>query len=299
MMKDLNPLRTLQQVVQSGSFTLAAAQLGLPKSTVSRQIAKLEDELGTQLFRRTTRKLQPTEAALRLARSMEQALQQIHEAENEILNRQPGLRGLLRVTAPNEFGASLLQKVLPAFLKRHPDLEVEIYLSDRLVDLIREGFDVAIRAGELEDSSFKARKLGSEEFMLVASPHYLKKHGTPKTPEDLKNHVCLRASNLHPSPHWEFHFDRKRVRIPILGPLAINNLLVLRDWAIQGLGLTIVPKTFCRLEIEDRKLIPVLSEWKLDVHGSAIHALYPAQRFTPPKVTAFVQFLAEELSPLL
>lgn len=298
-MIDLNRLHVLSQVLQHGSFTLAAAKLGVPKSSVSRQIARLEDELGTQLFRRTTRKLHPTEAALKLGRSFEQAAHHIHEAESEILENRQGLRGLLRVTAPVEFGASLLQACLPKFMEDHPELEIELDLSDRFVDLIREGFDVAIRAGELADSSLKARKIGQDGFQLVASPSFVKKHGEPKVPEDLKRFPCLRSSIVHPNSVWEFFSGNKRAKITVPAKLAINNFLVIKEWVVAGQGIALIPSFLCRDELKARKLLPLLTGWRSEEEASPIHAVYPAQRFVPPKVQAFIEFLVRDLSPIL
>src|SRR5688572_7199212 len=198
---DLNEISVFLKVVQAGSFTQAAAQLGIPNSTASARVSALERRLGVTLLQRTTRKLRLTEAGETYFRRAAQGLEQIVEAETEVSASQRAPQGMLRVTAPIDLGATCLAGLISAFREKYPAVSVELVFTDRFVDLVAEGVDVAVRAGKLRDSALIARKVGLAEWIPTASPAYLKKAGTPRHPRELTGHACLQFTPLG-TEHW-------------------------------------------------------------------------------------------------
>jgi DNA-binding transcriptional LysR family regulator len=268
MSYDLNEILVFSKVVQTGSFTQASKLLNMPKSTVSAKVSSLEKRLGVTLLKRTTRKLHVTEAAM---------------TQNEP-------QGRLRITAPVDFSSPGFRELMREFLKRHPKVEVELLLTDRMVDLVAEGVDVALRAGPLEDSTLIAKKLGTSRFVPLASPDYLKKSGKITHPRDLAKHECLLFSAEDDPSLWALHRGSERVSVRVSGRIYANNLNMLREFAVSGLGIALIPTTFCQQEIQKRLLVPVLPDWASSV--AAIHIVYPAQRFAPRHLQAFIALLA-------
>lgn len=277
------------KVIESGGFTSAGRALGLPKSTVSRQIAALEDRLSVRLLHRTTRVLRPTEAGQAYYDRCTRILAEVAEAEAALLQTQVAPAGKLSVTAPLSFGYRFMGELTAAFLAGHPKVELNLSLSDRKVDLIEEGFDLAIRIAVLDDSSLVARKLGSAPMVVVASPEYLERSGTPKAPQELRDHSCLRY--VYGPATWRF---RAGVSVPVTGPLLSNNGDILAAAAVAGLGLAYSPRFIVADDLAAGRLVSVL-----DRHlpaGNGIWALYPANRFLSAKVRAFVEHTAQWLS---
>lgn len=282
------------KVVDEGSFRGAARALGLPKSSVSRKVTELEAHLGARLLQRTTRHVGLTDAGAAYYRHATLAIATLRDAERAVRDLQTRPTGMLRLTASINFGLLFLPAVIRDFLKENPDLQLTVDLSDRLVDLVEEGFDLAIRAGALPDSTFVAQHLGGTQLILFASPGYLKKRGTPKTPEELAEHDCL-VYGLSSATTWTFRGARKPRQLPINGRLASNNYLFLRDAALDGLGIVRAPELIALEGLRRGRLQTVLDEFLLP--ESPLHALYPSARHLSPNVRAFVAFLKKRFSP--
>lgn len=293
-MDRLSEMEAFVSVVDQGGFTDAARKLGMSKSAVSKHVSALEGRLGARLLNRTTRRVNPTEIGLAYYDRARQVLHGAAEADEMVNAMQTAPRGALRVSAPVSFGISQLSGVVGDFLNAYPDVSVNMVFDDRFVELVAEGFDVAIRIGQLEDSSLRARKLAESNIFLVASEAYLNANGRPKTIEDLSNHVLLHYSNLSTGNFWRLRTksgEERHVRVG--GRLTANNGESLRRAAESGLGIALVPAFILGTALEEGQLERVLPELELDMLG--VYAVYPPGRFTQPKLRAFIDFLAERL----
>lgn len=279
------------RVVDAGSFSAAASHLGLPKSTVSRKVSRLEDRLGAALLRRTTRSLHLTDVGRAYYERAARIVSDIEEAEQAVTSMHARPQGPLRITAPFTFGYLYLGRLVAEYGARFPAVELHVQLTDRVVSLVDEGFDVAIRAGFLRDSSLIARKLGQVGTVVCASPTYLAARGRPQVPEDLEQHDCLVNANLPGRNRWELSPGRA---VTVRARLSCNNWDVLRDAALAGLGLTCLPALYAGAALEDGRLEQVLPEHTASM--GALYAVYPASRHLSAKVRTFVDFLAEQLS---
>ena len=293
---DLNEVAVFIKVIQTGSFTQAAKQLAMPNSTVSSKISSLEKRLGITLITRTTRRLNITPAGAIYFNRCLQGLEEIKAGEDEIAAAQGEPQGLLRVTAPVELGASVLPPVVAGFLSKYPKLRLELILTDRRVELLTEGVDLAIRAGELKDSTLIGKKLGEGGFYVLASPKYLKTYGEPKHPRDLKNHKCLHFTPLG-NESWKLVGPRGALNVSVPGLVSINDLNLLKSLTVSGVGIAMLPSFFCAGEISTGKLIRVLDDWQ--TLPSPVHFVYPAQRFVSPKLSAFISYATEPLKKML
>jgi DNA-binding transcriptional LysR family regulator len=295
---DLNRIATFVRVVEAGSFTAAAAALGLPKSSVSRNVARLEDDLGVRLLQRTTRKLQLTEAGRLYFEHVNAALGGLDEASRAVteLSREP--HGTVRVTAPPDLATSYLADVFARFQRRHPRIRVDLNLSSRVVDLVGEGYDLAIRAGRLTDSSLVGRKIGDSELGLFASPDYLARRGTPVHPADLAAHDCViyRVGGA-PGP-WRLTGPDDEQIVAVSGPFVSDDIGFLRHVVATGLGIGLLP-TFRLPEpnAAHDALVRVLPDYA--VRGSALHVLWPSARYVPVRVALLRDFLVAELAAAL
>ena len=291
---DLNEITVFIQVAQTGSFTLAAKQLGMPNSTVSTKVTSLEKRLGVTLIQRTTRKLSLTLPGREYLGQCQQALGLIANAETQISSHQGQPRGLLRLTAPNLFGISILPDLLSKFTQTYPQVELELLLDDAQRDLISDGIDLAIRGGELKDSSLMIKKLGWSYFAAFASPLYIKKFGTPTHPKDLHQHQCLHFPPLG-KDRWEFLNEKTKTRLQVSVPskLTMNDLSFIRALAIKGSGIALLPVFICESEIKAGRLIRILPDWISNKRP--IHFVYPAQKFVPSHVSAFIEMTTAPL----
>lgn len=284
------------RVAENQSFSAGSRKLGKSKSLISRQIAGLEAELGVRLFHRTTRSLTLTEAGRGFLERATRILTDMDDAILSASSLQSTPRGCLRINAPMSFGFLHLAPALPDFLRRYPDIQVDMVMNDRLVDLVDEGFDVAVRIGRLTDSSLIVRKLSPIRIAVCASPAYLAQHGEPQTPSDLVNHHCLINSTTTPSNEWRFiRPDGQHWPVNIHGQLRANNGDALKAAVINGLGLTMLPTFIVGEDMQAGRLVSVLTDFI--PQDSALHAVYPHSRLLSPKVRAFVDFLAERFSP--
>lgn len=289
-MYDLTAMAVFAAVADSLNFGKAADRLGLSKSAVSKQLSRLEERLGARLVNRSTRQISLTEIGETYYVHCARILAEAEAAELAVAQLQDGPRGRLRVNAPMSFGTMHLATAVSAFMCEYRDVSVELDLSDSLVDLIDEGYDLAIRITRLADSSMIARRLAPSRSLLLASPDYLKEFGAPGHPADLADHRCLIYTNNPDAVVWRFERNGENVQVPVSGPLRANNGEVLRDAAIDGVGLIVDPTFITHQAIRDGTLVPVLPEWT--TRGRDIHAVYPHREHLSPKVRAFIDYLA-------
>lgn len=295
-MDRLAAIEAFVRVAECGSFSKAAERLNSSKSVVSRQVGALEAELGARLLHRTTRALTLTEAGRGYFERAGRILADLAEANSSVGQLQAAPRGRLRISAPVSFGFLHLAGVIPDFLERYPDVDIDLVMNDRFVDLVEEGFDTAVRIGKLEDSSLVARKIAPARRTISASPAYLQKRGTPASPDDLKAHECLCYSNLGLSQEWRFvRADGRPWPVEVRGRLHANNGDALRAAALRGFGLAVLPSFLVGSDFQSGALVSVLDAFM--AQDSGVYAVYPHARHLSPKVRAFVDFLAERFGP--
>ncbi|EKV32632.1 Transcriptional regulator, LysR family [Caenispirillum salinarum AK4] len=287
---------TFAAVVDCGGFSAAAERLGVSKSAISKQVSRLEERLGARLLNRTTRRLALTEAGQAFHQHALRILAEAEEAELAVSQLHASPRGLLRVSAPMSFGIKHLGPVLCPFLQRYPDLTLEAAYDDRLVDMVAEGFDVAVRIARLADSSMIARKLAPCRRVVVASPDYVERRGMPMHPAELTGHDTLLYTLQATANIWTLvHADGSRADVSLSGRLRVNNGDALRSAAVAGLGVIITPTFIVGDDLAAGRLVRVLPDWEAEpIH---IYAVYPPGRHLSVKVRAFVDFLAEAFGP--
>ncbi len=290
---DLNEMLVYARVVQAGSFTRAAAELGMPKSTVSRKITDLEERLDARLLNRTTRKLSLTDVGRTYYDYCARIAGEIEDAERAVSSLQEIPRGLLRVTAP--VNAAFLAPIVSDYLKRYPDVRLEIYCTGRRVDLVEERFDLGIRAGTLADSTLIARGLGSVTWFLVASPAYLKKRGRPQSPAELKQHDNMLFGAESSDASLRLHRGTESAHVVLSPRMVVGDMDILRAAAIAGLGIALLPAFGCLDDLRSRRLERVLGDWNSP--ATPVHVVYPSTRHVSPKVKSFVDHLTERMTP--
>ncbi len=288
-MDRFDALQTFIRVVDAGSFSLAAERMNTAKSAVSRRVADLEAHLGVRLLNRTTRSLSLTESGRTLYQRALRLVADLEEVEATLSTQATALKGSLRIAAPLSFGLLHLSPAINDFAARHPEVRLFIDFNDRIVDLVEEGFDLAVRIARLADSSLIARKLTPIREVVCASPGYLQRHGTPSTPRELEGHVCLRYTNIPDSP-WQYRApDGSRGAVKLDAWLEANNGDYLRDAAIAGFGVIRQPTFIVYQAIEAGDLVPLLVDYAWsDINA---YAVYPSARHLSRRVRAFVEFL--------
>lgn len=285
-------LEAFVAVVETGGFSPAAERLGVAKSAVSRRIVGLESRLGARLLNRTTRRISLTEAGRALYERAGRILADLEEAEQAVGHEQGQLRGRLKVAAPLSFGLLHMRPAINGLLMNHPDLQIELDVNDRQVDLVEEGFDLAVRIGRLADSSLVARRLTTIRSVAVASPDYLARHGRPEHPDELANHPGLRYTNVRRRDAWTFLDARGHtIRPNVPERLRANNGEVLAAAAEAGLGIAIQPTFTVYRAIEQGRLFPILTDWRLPDVG--LHLVYPPGRFLSRRTRVFSDALAQ------
>lgn len=289
-MHDLEQLQIFVHVVRDGGFTQAAQSLGVSKSFASRQVGALEDRLGARLLNRTTRKLTLTDVGAVFYETCRRVLDELAEAEASVTDLQTAPRGTLRVAAPMSFGVRYVAPEIATFLARHDELAIHLDLADRRVDLLDEGFDLAIRIGKLADSSLVARKLGVTDVLLVASTAYLDARGRPKVPDDLREHECLHYAYSASTQVWTLTSEGDSVTVPVRGRVAANNGDAIAAAVRGGLGIAQLPDFLAAPLVREGGVEIVLPKW-VDTLG--IWAIYPHNRHLSAKLRLFVDFLAE------
>ncbi|GLO14795.1 LysR family transcriptional regulator [Pseudomonas putida] len=294
----MNPyedMRIFAQVMEAGSFTAAADRLGMSKQSVSRRLMQLEERLGVRLLNRSTRRLDATPLGQHYYQSALRLLGEVQQVEHDISGQAQALRGTLRLSAPLSFAMAHLGCLLTEFLQLHPQVDVEVDLSDRAVDLIGEGYDLALRIGALEDSSLIARRIASVERVYCASPDYLQARGVPTAPDELAGHDCLPYGHSR-QVQWQFRQGGKAQAIQVAGRMRANNGELLRDAAIAGMGVTYLPTFIVGQALADGRLLSVLETWTPP--SLQLSAVYPQHRQVARPVQGFVDFLRERLVQL-
>ncbi|SMF09804.1 DNA-binding transcriptional regulator, LysR family [Tistlia consotensis] len=295
-MDNVSEMEVFVRVVQAKSFSEAARSLGLSPSAVSKQIGRLEDRLGARLLNRTTRQLSLTEIGAAFHERAERIVNDIAEAERAVSHLHGAPRGQLKVNAPVAFGIDHLAPLLPGFMAENPEVSVDLSVNDRFVDLVEEGIDVALRIGELADSSLIARRLAANRRVVCAAPSYLERRGTPASTADLKRHNCLVYTYRQQRRDWHFDGPGGHELVTVNGDLETNNAQVLRMAALGGLGIVLLPLWLVGPDLTEGRLIEVLPQYH--VPDSSIYAVWPAGRHLSPKVRAFVDHIAAEIGEL-
>lgn len=294
MLENLSGLVVFAKVVEEGGFSRAAAALGISKSSVSKQLAALEDRLGTRLLNRTTRRLGLTEPGALLYERCQRILAELDEAEREAGSLQTRPAGTLRISAGVSFGHILLARELPGFLADYPELAVDLVVNDRRVDLVEEGYDLALRIGTLADSSLVARRLSPIRQIAVASEGYLTRHGEPGRPEDLAAHACIGYSYLNDGEGWDFRDGERTLRQRFQPQLKANNGETILTLAEAGLGIAQLPTFIAGEAIGAGRLKPILCPF--EPRPYPLHAVYPHARNLPLKVRAFIDYLSRRFT---
>ncbi|PVE21740.1 LysR family transcriptional regulator [Microvirga sp. KLBC 81] len=289
-MIDLEDLRSFVEVVENGGFNRAAARLGISKSIISRRIARLEADLGTRLLTRTTRGISPTEAGIEFKQRSERILAELEEAREIAVQQGDSVRGRLRLSAPLSFGVRHVVPVLADLAKRHPELEFDVSYSDRVVDVVGERLDAAIRIGSLKDSSLVARRIAPVHAVLVASPGYLARHGRPSDPQDLSAHECLIYTGRLDSD-WHFQSGKRRISVRPEGRMKSDSGEAILQWAIAGLGIAETPSFLVSDAIASGALEPLLLDYQTPEYG--IYVVRPPGSYVPAKVRVLVDALVE------
>ncbi|NSY62235.1 LysR family transcriptional regulator [Agrobacterium tumefaciens] len=291
---NLNRLAYFVAVVDAGSFTRAAEYLGITKAVVSQQVARLEQEVGTTLLMRTTRRLQPTETGLMFHARCVSILREAEDALGELAQVRTEPQGLLRLTAPYDYGTSVVVPLVTAFASRYPDCKVDLNLSDKTVDLVAENLDLAVRVGWLADSSMQARRIGSFRQYLVGSPQLAGEMGEFSEPADLPSLPFIANNALREPLEWTFTRSEKDTQtVRFKADITINTTPAVMEAVRQGGGLSVLPDFLATADMLAGRLIHVLPDWHLPTGG--VYTVYPAARFRPPKVSAFVDMLTAAL----
>jgi DNA-binding transcriptional LysR family regulator len=293
---DLEDVRVFARVVEAGSFTKAAAALGLPKSTVSRRVSKLERELGARLLQRTTRKLALTALGEQYFAHAERALAELAQAERAVSNTSGTPRGRLRVTMPSDFAPHVASALFAELTATYPELELVADLTNRRVDLVAEGIDVALRAGPLDDSSLTARRIAHIRFGLFASRAYLDRAGRPTVPTDLAAHACLSFGNATSRKSYRLQNAAEQIEQPVDGPLLCNDFGFLFHATRAGMGIASLPIYGCSELSQSSQLERILPDYQSG-QGS-LHAVYPSPRHLSTNVRTFIDFMTEGLTRL-
>ena len=286
----LEDMALFARIVERGSLSAAALDLGMSKSLVSRRLGQLEDRLGARLVNRTTRRLALTDIGREFNERARRVLLEADEAEACAHEASGELRGRLRMAAPVSFGYLHLAAALAGFLAEHPKVEVELELNDRFVDLVGEGYDLGIRSGQLEDSSLVVRPIASARIQLAAAPAYIARHGAPETPNELARHVCLVYGNQPAGRVWRFRVKDKWITPAIRPQLVANNGDVLCRAAVEGLGIVALPSFILGTAIAAGSLRLLLPE--LPMPEQPIQAIYPGGRPVPQRLRGFIDFIA-------
>jgi DNA-binding transcriptional LysR family regulator len=277
-------------VAEAHSFTAAAKRIGISTAQVSRQISALEERLATKLLYRTTRKVSVTDAGQVYYQHCRQVLDGLKEAELAMNNLQSTPTGKLKITAPVTYGERSIAPLLNNFVAKYPELNVQLHLTNQLINLVDEGYDLAIRLGKLEDSTMIAQRLSSRTHYVCASPDYLARFGVPHSLSELSKHNCLQGT----LPYWRFQEDGKVNNIEVNGNIRCNSGRALVDAALKGLGIVQLPDYYVLGSIESGQLISLLEQHRESNEG--VWALYPHNRHLSPKIRLLIDYLGEELS---
>lgn len=293
-MDKFESIRAFVQVVDAGGFAAAARTMGLSRSAVNKLVMNLEDALKAQLLQRTTRKVTPTPTGLAFYERCVALLGDLEEAEQAVSRLHTEPKGKLRVNGPMTFGTHYLAPIVAKFLSQYPEVHLELSLSDRIIDPINEGFDVTVRiARPFESASLIIHELFSTSVILCAAPGYLAQHGLPTTPGELATHACLAYGHLATDSQWILVGPEGEQRVTVHGPLCANNGDPLREAAVQGLGITLLPRFIIQRDLQEGRLQWVMPDY--EAPQLSVCVVYPINRHLSAKVRLFSEFLAEQL----
>ena len=294
-MADLNDILIFAKVAQFESITRAARSLGMPLSTVSRRLSALESDLGVSLLKRTTRRVTLTAQGRNYFSQCQEPLTLLQEAERVLTQTQKRPEGLLRITVPVTLGQESFLDFLSAFLKDHLGVRVDLFITNVFLDLIAENVDVAIRFGELRDSSIIAKRLGKSVLYVVAAPEYLKDRSAPSEPADLKAHDCATLNARGNESDWELVSGRKRITVHVSGSVSSRDHQSVTGFVRRGHGIGLLPSAYCEEAIAKGSLIRLLPQWASP--QIPLYAVYPSRKFIPLRLSLFLQALADWKSP--
>lgn len=286
------------KTIEAGSFSELGRRLHMAPSSISRQINALEKELGIRLLQRTTRKLSLTEAGQIYYQRISKILSELDEAQQAVSQLQTQPKGILRINAPVPFGERKLVPAIPEFLARYTEVQIDLTLEDRAIDLVKERVDLAIRIGKLDDSSIVARKLADNRFVVCGSKHYFNAHERPHVPEDLSQHNCLINSNIYNCNTWLFRKNNLTKNITVTGNFQTNTGGAVYRAMMAHLGIAVLPTWFVDQDVKQGLLEIVLDEYEVGLPSmiaSGIYALYPAGQYLPPKVRVIIDYLVDKL----
>lgn len=289
-MDQLTGLRLFARVVERGSFTAVARELGVSQPSVSRQIAALEERLSARLLSRTTRRVKPTEAGLVFYERATRVLDDLAEAEAAVAHSVSSFEGKLRVAMSLAFGQQFVIPAARKFLTRFPKMRIELVINERYLDLIEEGIDVALRLGDLEDSTYIARNLGREKLVVVAAPRYIRAKGRPRTVDDLETHDGVVVMRRGEPSRWTFRTAHGESSILLTGPLHVDSIMAAHTAAREGFGVAVLPPYLASEDLRTRKLLRLLPD--VEAVGLRVHAVYPPTRRLSSKVQSFIDHVA-------
>jgi DNA-binding transcriptional LysR family regulator len=285
-------MRAFIDVVEAEGFSAAARKIGRSKALLSKYVRELEDELGALLLNRTTRQFSLTEAGHTYYQRASEIVREVDSLAEAVRQSSGDVRGRIKLSAARTFADAPIGQSLVDFARQHPDIVLDIHLDDRFVDLVEEGFDLAVRISRLENSSLIARRLGPFSIKLCAAPELIAKHGMPTRPQDLSHMPCIVDTNGRSLANWRFKGDGEdSVSVNVSGPIEVNSPMAARAAAVSGLGFAILPDFIAAPDVASGKLVTVLDDRILS--GSGIFAVYPHRRYLPAKVRVFVDFLVQ------
>ncbi len=294
-MDKLKCMQVFAKVAKAGSFVAAANELGISKAMATKNVAQLEAYLDARLINRTTRKLNLTEMGIGYLNHCREILDDIEEAEAAVVHLQQEPKGLLHISSPPFFGTYHLIPAIAVFNQLHPDVRFNVTLQGTSPDIIEQGLDLSILLNSLPNSNLIARRVASSEIKVCASPDYLKRAGTPETPEHLPNHPCISSSTLAPGKSWTFKRDGASTVVKVSGPIKCNMVGAVRSAALNGMGIAVLPSYIIGPDIRAKRLITLFEDYEpafLD-----IHAVYPHRKHLSAKVVMFLDFLCERIRP--
>jgi DNA-binding transcriptional LysR family regulator len=295
-MDRLGAMEMFVRIVETGNFSAVARQLGTTQPTISKQLTALEKQLQTRLLNRSTRSLSLTEAGATYYERCRRIIDEVHEAEGALGRLQSALTGTLHVNGSIALGQIFVAPLVLKFQRQYPGLAIELSLSDRYIDLVEEGVDVAVRVGRLADSNLVARRLGSTRRVLVATPAYLAAHGTPQRPEDLVHHSCLLYAYLSTGNEWAFNGPEGEIRVRVHGNFKANNGDVIRQALLANVGVAMSPDWLIHDKLESGEVVTLLPQFAPP--PLEISAVYPSGRHVSTKVRTFIEFLQNEFKAI-
>jgi len=294
-MINLNEIYVFVKVVEAGSFVGASKQLNMPSTTVSRKIQKLEDTLGVRLLQRSTRKLHLTDTGRHYFENCQRSLVGIEEANTLVSQSRTMPTGVLRISSPTDFAIHYLQPWISGFMALYPDVQIELEVTDRFVDVIEERIDIAFRSGELRDSSLIARRIGPKQSVFCASPQYLEKAGKPTTPDDLTQYDCIIMGTSLKNQYWRFVTEENEISVPVTGRYAADNMQLVVKATLNGMGIAQIPYPLAIESLENGKLIRLLADYSVPVQS--MYIIYPSHKHLARNVRVFIDHVITSTQP--